>query len=169
MRVFSDGGYTLAERKDFTIHSVHKIHSTESISAEEKFEFVPVSEYDEVWNDSGSGANQDVSVWRPRIPAGCHLIGMTAKNGHSPPNFSTLVIRAGGRDIAPPERFDQYGGRNAVNVASGAGDLSRQRAMCHLAMWGQLAKTPLTQGRGLCCLGLPQPELAALGWADMER
>ena len=66
IRVFSDGGYTLAERKDFTIHSVHKIHSTESISAEEKFEFVPVSEYDEVWNDSGSGANQDVSVWRPR-------------------------------------------------------------------------------------------------------
>ena len=63
IRVFSDGGYTLAERKDFTIHSVHKIHSTESISAEEKFEFVPVSEYDEVWNDSGSGANQDVSVW----------------------------------------------------------------------------------------------------------
>ena len=106
IRVFSDGGYTLAERKDFTIHSEHKIHSTESISAEEKFEFVPVSEYDEVWNDSGSGANQDVSVWRPRVPAGCHLIGMTAKNGHSRPTFSTLVIRAGGRDIAPPERFD---------------------------------------------------------------
>ena len=106
IRVFSDGGYTLAERKDFTIHSEHKIHSTESISAEEKFEFVPVSEYDEVWNDSGSGANQDVSVWRPRVPAGCHLIGMTAKNGHSRPTFPTLVIRAGGRDIAPPERFD---------------------------------------------------------------
>ena len=73
---------------------------------EEKFEFVPVSDYDEVWNDSGSGANQDVSVWRPRVPAGCHLIGMTAKNGHSRPTFPTLVIRAGGRDIAPPERFD---------------------------------------------------------------
>ena len=106
IRVFSDGGYTLAERKDFTIHSEHKIHSNESISAEEKFEFVPVSEYDEVWNDSGSGAEQDVSVWRPRVPPGCHLIGMTAKNGHSRPTFSTLVIRAGGRDIAPPERFD---------------------------------------------------------------
>ena len=75
-------------------------------SVEEKFEFVPVSDYDEVWNDSGSGANQDVSVWRPRVPAGCHLIGMTAKNGHSRPTFPTLVIRAGGRDIAPPERFD---------------------------------------------------------------
>ena len=73
---------------------------------QEKFEFVPVSEYDEVWNDSGSGAEQDVSVWRPRVPARCHLIGMTAKNGHSRPTFSTLVIRAGGRDIAPPERFD---------------------------------------------------------------
>ena len=40
------------------------------------------------------------------MPAGCHLIGMTAKNGHSRPTFPTLVIRAGGRDIAPPERFD---------------------------------------------------------------
>ena len=80
--------------------------SPATTSVEEKFEFVPVSDYDEVWNDSGSGAQQDVSVWRPRVPVGCHLIGMTAKNGHSPPNFSTLVIRAGGSDIAPPERFD---------------------------------------------------------------
>ena len=71
----------------------------------DRFEFIPVSEYDQVWDDSGSGAEQDVSVWRARVPAGCHLIGMTAKNGHSPPNFSTLVIRAGGSDIAPPDRF----------------------------------------------------------------
>ena len=82
-------------------------HPTDNAAkTQEKFEFVPVSEYDEVWNDSGSGAEQDVSVWRPRVPAGCHLIGMTAKNGHSRPTFSTLVIRAGGGDIAPPERFD---------------------------------------------------------------
>ncbi len=89
-----------------------EIHDEEAIiehppetSSQEKFEFIPVSEYDQVWNDSGSGAEQDVSVWRARVPAGCHLIGMTAKNGHSPPNFSTLVIRAGGSDIAPPDRF----------------------------------------------------------------
>ena len=80
--------------------------SPATTSVGEKFEFVPVSDYDEVWNDSGSGANQDVSVWRPRVPAGCHLIGMTAKNGHSRPTFPTLVIRAGGREITPPERFD---------------------------------------------------------------
>ena len=108
IRVFSDGGYTLVERKDFTIHSAQTVyHPTDNATkTQEKFEFVPVSEYDEVWNDSGSGAEQDVSVWRPRVPAGSHLIGMTAKNGHSRPTFSTLVIRAGGRDIAPPERFD---------------------------------------------------------------
>ena len=89
-----------------------EIHDEEAIiehppetSSQEKFEFIPVSEYDQVWDDSGSGAEQDVSVWRARVPAGCHLIGMTAKNGHSPPNFSTLVIRAGGSDIAPPDRF----------------------------------------------------------------
>ena len=89
-----------------------EIHDEEAIiehppetSSQEKFEFIPVSEYDQVWDDSGSGAEQDVSVWRARVPAGCHLIGMTAKNGPSPPNFSTLVIRAGGSDIAPPDRF----------------------------------------------------------------
>ena len=87
-------------------HVVFEVVSSLGSSGQEKFEFVSVSEYDEVWNDSGSGAEQDVSVWRPRAPAGCHLIGMTAKNGHSRPTFSTLVIRAGGRDIAPPERFD---------------------------------------------------------------
>jgi hypothetical protein len=108
IRVFKDGGYTLVERKDFTIHSAPTVdHPTDNATkTQEKFEFVPVSDYDEVWNDSGSGAEQDVSVWRPRVPAGCHLIGMTAKNGHSRPTFSTLVIRAGGRDIAPPERFE---------------------------------------------------------------
>jgi len=70
------------------------------------FQFIPISEYDEVWNDKGSGARVDVSVWKARVPRGCHLIGMTAKKGHSRPNFSTLVIRADGSDIAPPERFE---------------------------------------------------------------
>ena len=91
---------THGENKD-----ARRIEHPSEASSQEKFEFVPVSEYDEVWNDSGSGAVQDVSIWRARVPAGCHLIGMTAKNGHSPPNFSTLVIRAGGRAIAPPDRF----------------------------------------------------------------
>ncbi len=89
------------------VYEMPAISPTKASSNEQgKFEFIPISEYDEVWNDSGSGAEQDASVWRPRVPAGCHLIGMTAKNGHSRPTFSTLVIRAGGRDIAPPERFD---------------------------------------------------------------
>ena len=89
------------------VYEMPAISPTKASSNERgNFEFIPISEYDEVWNDSGSGANQDVSVWRPRVPAGCHLIGMTAKNGHSRPTFPTLVIRAGGRDIAPPERFD---------------------------------------------------------------
>ena len=91
----------LGKKKD-----ARRIEQPSETSPQEKHVFVPVSEYDEVWNDRGSGAVQDVSVWRARVPAGCHLIGMTAKNGHSPPTFSTLVIRAGGTDIAPPERFD---------------------------------------------------------------
>ena len=102
IRVFSDGGYTLHDRVDFDIVHSQVVHSQVS----GKYEFISISEYDEVWNDKGSGAKQDVSVWRVRVPAGCHLLGMTAKNGHSPPTFPTLVIRASGSDIAPPERFD---------------------------------------------------------------
>ena len=33
IRVFSDGGYTLVERKEFTIHSAHKSNPTDSTSA----------------------------------------------------------------------------------------------------------------------------------------
>ena len=69
--------------------------------------FLPVSEYDEVWDDRGSGAKQDVSVWKARVPGGCFLLGMTAKNGHSRPTFPTLVIQnpqAG--QIAPPDRYE---------------------------------------------------------------
>ena len=41
IRVFSDGGYTQVERKDFTIHSTHKIYSTDSKSvAEESIEIL---------------------------------------------------------------------------------------------------------------------------------
>ena len=89
------------------VYEMSAISPTKASSNEQgNFEFIPISEYDEVWNDKGSRAQQDVSVWRARVPAGCHLLGMTAKNGHSRPTFPTLVIRAGGSDIAPPERFD---------------------------------------------------------------
>ena len=33
IRVFSDGGYTLVERKEFTIHSANKIHSSKAVSS----------------------------------------------------------------------------------------------------------------------------------------
>ena len=107
IRVFSDGGYTLHDRVDFDIVRSQVLHSQVVHSQVlGKCEFISISEYDEVWNDKGSGAKQDVSVWRARVPAGCHLLGMTAKLGHSRPTFPTLVIRAGDSYIAPPERFD---------------------------------------------------------------
>ena len=118
------------------------------ISSREKFEFIPVSEYDEVWNDRGSGANQDVSIWRVRVPHGCHLIGMTAKNGHSPPTHPTLVIRADGSQVAPPERFDLVWWQERGRRGSGAGGLSRHRDTFRSAMWGRLAK-PRHQERRL--------------------
>ena len=41
IRVFSDGGYTLVERKEFTIHSANKIHSSKAVSpAKESIEIL---------------------------------------------------------------------------------------------------------------------------------
>ena len=72
----------------------------------EAVSFVPVHEYDEVWNDRGSGARQDVSVWKARVPPGCFSLGMTAQRGYSMPTFPALVARAGGNQIAPPDRYE---------------------------------------------------------------
>lgn len=75
-------------------------------SPQQPISFLPVTEYDEVWNDKGSRARQDVSVWKARVPPGCYSLGMTAKNGHSKPTFPTLVVRASGNQIAPPDRYE---------------------------------------------------------------
>ena len=85
-------------------------------------EFVPVSDYDEVWNDrvpaetrtSLSGAQS----------AGCHLIGMTAKNvtrvQYSRHWSFVLAVESSHR----PKGSIWNGGRSSTSVASGAGDLS---------------------------------------------
>ena len=76
------------------------------ISSREKFEFIPVSEYDEVWNDRGSGANQDVSIWRVRVPHGCHLDRHDRQERALATDPSDAGHSLYGSQVAPPERFD---------------------------------------------------------------
>ena len=60
IRIFSDAGFTLNERKDFFIHADSRFSSSESRSlpnrTQQNFEFIQIREYDEVWNDAGSQA-----------------------------------------------------------------------------------------------------------------
>jgi hypothetical protein len=49
--------------------------------------------YDEVWKDKGSGADRDVSFWRPTPPAGWHRVGHHAKSGYSYPTDSVMIVK----------------------------------------------------------------------------
>ncbi|MCA6363962.1 MAG: Vps62-related protein [Bacteroidetes bacterium] len=40
-------------------------------------------DYERVWKDSGSGADQDGAIWRPIPPSGYVAMGMMASRGHS--------------------------------------------------------------------------------------
>ena len=71
--------------------------------------FVPVTQYSEVRKDRGSGADQDVSVWKAVVPAGCHSLGMTSVKSYETPKHATLVVHAGGRDVVPPIRYPPLG------------------------------------------------------------
>ena len=67
----------------------------QNVAAARKAEFALVTNYELVWNDAGSGARQNLSVWKPVLPDGCKVLGHTAVNRHSKPDYGTLVIRPG--------------------------------------------------------------------------
>ena len=48
---------------------------------------MPVGYY-QVWNDKGTGGDQDGSIWMPVAPAGYIAIGGVAQDGYSQPNIS---------------------------------------------------------------------------------
>ena len=49
--------------------------------------------YSPVWNDAGSGANLNVSFWRPEPAAGWFRVGDHIKQGYGRPTESTIVVR----------------------------------------------------------------------------
>ena len=50
-----------------------------------------VSDTVHIWNDAGSGADRDLSLWRARVPQGYFSLGDVAVPTHSAPRFSVLV------------------------------------------------------------------------------
>ena len=53
---------------------------------------LPVS-YDKIWDDSGSGANKDVTIWRVICPGGYVALSNVATNGNRPSHDSIYCIK----------------------------------------------------------------------------
>ncbi len=53
------------------------------------------SGFDRIWDDSGSGADLDGSVWMPRVPAGYVCFGHIFKLGHDAPNPTAVFGQPG--------------------------------------------------------------------------
>ena len=70
-------------------------------------ELLPVSDYVWVYDDTGSGAFADGSIWRPVVPAGYVAIGDVAHASHAEPGFATLVIRDDPDALRPPLGYEQ--------------------------------------------------------------
>ena len=60
--------------------------------------------YTPIWSDKGSGADKDVSIWRPvKDMNGYFPLGDTATPSHHKPNAMSVTVKALVRDaLAPP-------------------------------------------------------------------
>ena len=59
----------------------------------EPADVLEVMEYEWRYDDKGSGALDDVSIWRPLAPPGYVVLGDVAVAGHGPPSFAARVVR----------------------------------------------------------------------------
>ena len=60
-------------------------------TAELSIDFIDT--YEAVWNDTGSGAGRDVSIWRPMPAEGWYRVGHHAKPGYEEPTEATMVVK----------------------------------------------------------------------------
>ena len=58
--------------------------------------FKYVKEYELIWDDGGSGAKRDVSIWRPvDIEVGFYPLGDTARGQYGKPVVPSITVSAG--------------------------------------------------------------------------
>ncbi|XP_069489679.1 uncharacterized protein [Ambystoma mexicanum] len=82
------------------------LHSSPADGAD-KLIYAYTKDFSPVWKDAGSGAKEDVSIWKP-IPfaAGYYLLGDTAVPNYSPPpNAAVIVKDIGNGLLSPPQSF----------------------------------------------------------------
>ena len=71
--------------------------------------FKYVTDYTLIWTDSGSGADRDVSLWRPYdLQSGYFPLGDVAVASHGKPPTPALTVTALEADaLAPPASFSE--------------------------------------------------------------
>lgn len=66
-----------------------------------------IGEYTRLYDDSGSGANDDLSIWRPVVPAGYHALGDVAvSNSRDAPSFSVPVVKDNAAAFTQPLGYE---------------------------------------------------------------
>ena len=100
-------------------HSPCKFHSRKSetinnsvsqeLSIPIAIAFKYVTDYTLIWTDSGSGADRDVSFWRPYdVQSGYFHLGDAATASHGKPSNPSLTVTALVADaLAPPAGFSE--------------------------------------------------------------
>ncbi|NJL26985.1 MAG: Vps62-related protein [Thermoanaerobaculia bacterium] len=81
------------------------------------------SQYNWVWNDSGSGANDDVTVWRPSpTDSTFSIIGDYAQGNYSDPTGTSLTLKAINDNPSAPLLAAPVGWRQVWNDKGSGGD-----------------------------------------------
>ena len=68
---------------------------------------IEVAEYEWRYDDEGSGALDDVSIWRPVIPPGYALLGDVAHASYDAPAFAALAVAGDDDALRPPLGYEQ--------------------------------------------------------------
>lgn len=70
-------------------------------------ELLPISDYVWVYDDTGTGALTDASIWRPQPPPGYVSLGDVVHASHDEPKFAALVVRDDPEALRPPVGYEQ--------------------------------------------------------------
>ncbi len=76
-----------------------------SLAAEPAIEIRNTADFRQTWNDKGSGADDDVALYRPVAPPGWAVVGDYAQGNYDQPTAVSYLVRGGGDMLRPPSGF----------------------------------------------------------------
>jgi hypothetical protein len=105
--------------------------------------------YEQIWNDGGSGASNDGSVWRPLCPEGYAALGVVTQAGYATPSTDDIRCVKNSYTVV-----GSIGPEITNDSGSGAGaDLGVFGIAPPVALAGNDGRVPFTVGASLACSG----------------